>query len=59
VDLRNLGTTEVLIQNLVPSGRLVDYVNSTTGMVRVKVTTTNASNAFTSSADLLQLTVTQ
>jgi hypothetical protein len=51
-----VGTTEVQIANLAPSGALGNYVSSS-GELRVRVQSTRASN-FYSSWDLMQIVYT-
>ena len=56
LDSQNVGTHEVLITDLVPSGVLGDYVSGTSdeGELRVKVECTGNSN-FYSSGDLMKI----
>jgi hypothetical protein len=54
LDSRNVGTTEVLITDLVPSGTLADYVSGT-GELRVRVRCTRSSPSFFSSGDLMRI----
>jgi hypothetical protein len=49
-----VGTTEVLIADLIPSGTLADYVSGT-GELRVRIRCTNSTTNFFSSGDLLQI----
>jgi hypothetical protein len=53
LDRRSVGTSEVLIANLLPSGALANYVSSG-GELRVRVQSTQSSNFF-SSGDLMQI----
>jgi subtilisin family serine protease len=56
-DSRSLSTSEVLLQNLVPSGTLADYVSGTSGNgdVRIRIRCTKSFSSFYLSADLLKL----
>jgi hypothetical protein len=56
---RSIGTTEVLISGLSPSGTLADFVSnaSGTGDVRIRVSCTAGSGSFNLSGDLMKLTV--
>ncbi len=58
LDTRSIGTTEVLISGLSPSGTLADFVSNTsgTGDVRIRVSCSGGSN-FNLSGDLMMLTV--
>ena len=58
LDTRSIGTTEVLISGLSPSGTLADFVSnaSGTGDVRIRVSCT-AGASFNLSGDLMKLTV--
>jgi hypothetical protein len=58
LDTRSIGTAEVLVSGLSPSGTLADFVSnaSGTGDVRIRVSCT-AGNNFNLSADLMKLTV--
>jgi hypothetical protein len=58
LDTRSIGTTEVLISGLSPSGTLADFVSnaSGTGDVRIRVSCA-AGSSFNLSADLMKLTV--
>jgi hypothetical protein len=59
LDSRSVGTTEVEVAGLTPSGSLADYVSGTSGNgdVRIRVSCSTASTAFNLSADLLKLVV--
>jgi hypothetical protein len=59
LDSRSVGTTEVEVSGLSPSGTLADFVSNTsgTGDVRIRVSCTSTANAFTLSGDLMKLTV--
>jgi hypothetical protein len=59
LDSRSIGTTEVLISGLSPSGTLADFVSnaSGTGDVRIRVSCTAGSGSFNLSGDLMKLTV--
>jgi hypothetical protein len=56
---RSVGTTEVNLANLIPSGASPDYVSAASygpgGEVRVRVGCTRSSSSFYSSADLLRI----
>ena len=58
LDTRSIGTTEVLISGLSPSGTLADFVSnaSGTGDARIRVSCTG-SGSFNLSGDLMKLTV--
>jgi hypothetical protein len=58
LDSRSIGTTEVLISNLGPSGSPADFVSGISGIgdVRVRVSC-SAATAFNLSGDLLELSV--
>jgi hypothetical protein len=58
LDSRSVGTTEVLLPNLVPPGTLAIYVSGTTGdgEVRVQVRCRASGATFYTSGDLLQIT---
>jgi fibronectin type 3 domain-containing protein len=53
---RNVGTTEVTVANLVPSGTIANYISGTTGSgdVRVRVICTD-NGSFTSRGEFMQL----
>jgi serine protease AprX len=57
LDSRSVGTGEVAIADLTPSGTLADYVSGTTGdgEVRVRVRCTRSFFSFYASGDLLQI----
>jgi subtilisin family serine protease len=57
LDSRSLSTSEVLVQNLVPSGTLADYVSGTSGDgdVRIRIRCTKSFSSFYLSADLVKL----
>jgi Bacterial Ig-like domain len=57
LDSRSLSTSEVLVQNLVPSGTLADYVSGTSGEgdVRIRIRCTKSFSSFYLSADLVKL----
>ena len=57
LDSRSVGTTEIEIGNLSPSGTLADYVSGTSGdgSLHVRVRCTASSPNFYSSADLLKV----
>jgi hypothetical protein len=57
LDSRAVGTTEVAINNLAPTGAAADYVSATTGdgEVRVRIRCTRTTN-FASNGDLLRIT---
>jgi hypothetical protein len=57
LDQRNVGTTEVLIADLVPAGNLSDYVSGSgaTGTLAIVLICTNTSTSFYSSTDLLKI----
>jgi hypothetical protein len=57
LDSRSVGTTEVLIADLIPSGTLADYVSGSSGdgELRVRVRCTRSSPSFFSSGDLLRI----
>jgi hypothetical protein len=59
LDSTSVGTTEVEVSGLTPSGTLADFVSGTsgTGEVRIRVSCSTASSAFTLSGDLMKLTV--
>jgi hypothetical protein len=59
LDSRSVGTTEVEVAGLSPSGTLADFVSETSGNgdVRIRVSCSTASTAFNLSADLLKLAV--
>jgi hypothetical protein len=54
---RSVGTTEVNLADLAPSGAASDYVSGTSGLgeVRVRVGCTRGSSSFYSSADLMRI----
>jgi len=54
---RLVGTTEIRLANLAPSGAASDYVSGASGLgeVRVRLSCTNSSSSFYSSADLLRI----
>ncbi len=54
---RSVGTTEVALANLVPSGSAADYVSGTSGdgEVRVRVRCRRSGSSFFASGDLLQI----
>ena len=60
VDLntRSVGTTEVAVLDLLPSGTLANYVSGSSGdgEVRVRVRCRTSSGSFFTSGDLLQIT---
>jgi hypothetical protein len=53
----SVGTTEVNLADLAPSGAVSDYVSGTSGLgeVRVRVGCTRSSSSFYASADLLRI----
>ena len=55
LDSRSVGSTKVLITNLVPSGRLGDYV-SRTGQVQIRVNC-SGKTSFVSSGDFMQIAI--
>jgi subtilisin family serine protease len=59
LDSRTVGTTEVVLADLVPSGTLANYVSGTTGdgevRVRIRCRTSSGPGAFFSSGDLLKI----
>lgn len=57
LDSRSVGTTEVLIADLVPGGTLADYVSgrSGNGELRVRVRCTRNSRSFYSRGDLMKI----
>jgi hypothetical protein len=59
LDSRTVGTTEVSIANLIPTGTLADYVNGTSGVgelrIRVRSTRSGTTN-FISQGDLMSIT---
>lgn len=57
LDSRSVGTSEILVPNLAPTGALSDYVSGSaaTGELRVRVRGTHGTTAFFSSADMLQV----
>jgi hypothetical protein len=57
LDSRSVGTTEVLINDLVPAGALADYVggSSGNGELRVRVRCTTSAGNFFSSGDLMRI----
>jgi hypothetical protein len=59
LDSRSVGTTEIEVAGLSPSGSLADFVSGTSGNgdVRIRVSCSTASTAFNLSGDLLKLTV--
>jgi hypothetical protein len=59
LDSRSVGTTEIEVAGLSPSGTLADFVSGTTGNgdVRIRVSCSTPSTAFNLSADLLKITV--
>ena len=56
LDSRAVGTTEVAINNLAPTGAAADYVSGTTGdgEVRVRIRCTRTTN-FASNGDLMRI----
>jgi hypothetical protein len=54
LDSRSVGTTEILISNLSPTGTLGNYVGST-GELRIRVRNTRNSQTFVTSGDLMQI----
>jgi hypothetical protein len=59
LDSRSVGTTEIEIAGLSPSGTPADFVSNTsgTGDVRIRVSCSTASGAFNLSGDLMKLSV--
>jgi hypothetical protein len=57
LDSRSVGTTEVLIADLVPTGTLADYVSGSSGdgELRVRVRCTRSTGSFFSSGDLMKI----
>ena len=57
VDSRAVGTTEIALTNLTPTGAAADYVSGTSGdgECRVRLRCTRATN-FVASGDLMRLT---
>jgi hypothetical protein len=58
LDTRTVGTTEVAVLNLAPTGTLANYVSGSSGNgeVRVRVRCQTSSGTFFASGDLLQIT---
>ncbi len=61
LDSRTVGTTEVLISDLTPTGNLANFISGTgaTGEVLTRVRCTTASGTFVAGGDLLQLAYTK
>jgi hypothetical protein len=59
LDSRSIGTTEVEVANLTPPGTLADFVSGTAGAgeVRVRISCSTGTAAFSLSGDLMQLSV--
>ena len=57
---RSVGTTEIALNNLAPTGAAADYVSGTTGdgEVRVRVRCTRATN-FVAEGELMRITYQQ
>lgn len=57
LDSRDVGTSEVLIADLMPGGTLADYVSGTSGdgEVRVRIRATRSFGSFFTSGDLLKI----
>jgi alpha-tubulin suppressor-like RCC1 family protein len=54
LDSRSVGSTELLIADLIPSGTLSNYV-SATGQARVQVSCSSSKTGFVSSGDLMEI----
>ncbi len=61
LDSRTVGTTEVLISDLTPTGNLANFISGTgaTGEVRIRVRCTTRSGTFVAGGELFQLAYTQ
>jgi hypothetical protein len=59
LDSRSVGTAEVEVAGLSPSGSLADFVSGASGNgdVRIRVSCSTTSTAFNLSADLLKLVI--
>jgi hypothetical protein len=59
LDSRSIGTAEVQVSNLTPPGTLADFVSGTTGAgeVRVRISCSTGTAAFSLSGDLMKLAV--